>query len=193
MANPLQENGIGFGDKGINAVKPQGLNEVELKQFLWGQLSRITATWLVVAFILDQATKWYVLAVVDLDQKLNIPVAPFFDFTMGWNRGVSYSLFASHEQGFLIGLSLVLSAVLWAWSCKNSLGMLSATGFGLIIGGALGNVVDRIRHGAVADFLHFFWHNWSWYIFNMADVAITVGVVLLLYESFTMNDQKQGA
>jgi signal peptidase II len=164
-----------------------------LIRHLWGSHSRSTFTWLIAAFIADQATKWFMVAVIDLDDKLRIPVTSFFDFTMGWNRGVSYSLFATHQQGVLIAVGLVLSAVLWFWSASNSTGKLGATGFGLIIGGALGNVFDRAWHGAVADFLHFFWGNWSWYIFNIADVAITIGVILLLYDSFTMNGEKQNA
>ena len=103
---------------------------------------------------------------------------------MAWNEGVSYSLFATHRQGWLIALSLCLVALLWAWVVKTT-NRLQAAALGLIIGGALGNVFDRAWHGAVADFMHFHWGNWSWYIFNFADVGIVAGVALLLYVSFT--------
>jgi signal peptidase II len=77
-----------------------------------------------------------------------------------------------------------LVVFLWTWVVKAT-HRLQAMALGLIIGGALGNVVDRVWHGAVMDFLHFHWGNWSWYIFNFADVGIVAGVALLLYDSFT--------
>jgi signal peptidase II len=159
---------------------------------LWGAHSAFALKWLVIAFLADQSTKWFLVAIADLDDALNWPVTSFFSLTMAWNRGISYSLFASHQQGVLIAASLIVCAILWGWVATAG-NRLKAAGLGLIIGGALGNVFDRAWHGAVADFLHFFIGDWHWYIFNVADMAITAGVALLLYESFTMNGQKKSA
>jgi signal peptidase II len=159
---------------------------------LWGPCSATALFWLVAAFLADQSTKWFLVAIVDLDEALNWPVTSFFSLTMAWNRGISYSLFASHSQAVLIAASLVVCAILWGWTAAAD-NRLKAGGLGLIIGGALGNVFDRAWHGAVADFLHFYVGDWHWYIFNVADIAITVGVAVLIYESFTMNGQKKTA
>ena len=99
-----------------------------------------------------------------------------------WNKGVSYGLFSGHQQGFLIAMALVISVLLWVWASRSE-NRLGAWAFGLIIGGALSNALDRAVHGAVADFFHFHLGRFSWYVFNIADVAIVAGVALLLYES----------
>jgi signal peptidase II len=135
-----------------------------------------------IAFVADQATKLWVLKVLNLHERPPIQVTPFFDLVLAWNEGVSYSLFATYSQWVLILLSLVLCGLLFVWLVRAKRSLQAAC-FGLIIGGALGNVLDRVMHGAVVDFLHFHWGSWSWYIFNIADVAIVAGVALLLYDS----------
>jgi signal peptidase II len=160
-----------------------------MTRHLWGPLSAYGLAWATFAFLLDQVTKWTLVGPVDLDELGTIPVTSFFSLTMAWNEGVSYSLFATHRQGVLIALSLAITAMLWTW-VSSAGNRLKAAGLGLVIGGALGNAFDRAWHGAVADFLHFFVGNWHWYIFNFADVAICIGVALLIYESFTMSPQK---
>ncbi len=156
---------------------------------LWGPYSTTAAVWAAIMFLFDQATKWFLVAIVDLDDARTWPITSFFSLTMAWNEGISYSLFASYRQGFLIALSLVICSLLWSWVVKAE-SRLVAMALGLIIGGALGNVFDRFWHGAVADFMHFHWGNWHWYIFNMADVAIVAGVGLLIYDSFTSGRAK---
>ncbi len=155
---------------------------------MWAKHSPVAAIWAAAMFLIDQASKWFLVALVDLDDAGTWPVTSFFSLTMAWNEGISYSLFATHKQGWLIALSLCLVAFLWVWVVKAT-NRLQAVSLGLIIGGALGNVFDRAWHGAVADFMHFHlpaqWGNWSWYIFNFADVGIVAGVGLLLYDSFT--------
>lgn len=151
---------------------------------LWGRLSSLGTVIAILTFAADQATKWWVLTELDLNKIGRITLAPFFSLTMAWNEGISYSLFATHQQGWLIALSLVLTAALWLWLARTT-HPLVATATGLMIGGALGNALDRYVHGAVADFLHLHWGEWNWYIFNVADIAIVAGVILLLYESFT--------
>jgi signal peptidase II len=144
-----------------------------------------------VAFALDQGSKLWLLHVFGVgERQLPIPLAPFLDLTMAWNKGVSYSWFtAQSRMGWLALIALTLAATtflsLWLWRATTAL---SAVSLGLIVGGALGNLVDRIAYGAVADFFHFHVGQFSWYVFNIADVAIVAGVAGLLYESFFRRD-----
>lgn len=119
-----------------------------------------------------------------------VPVLPFFDLVMVWNRGISYGLFpASGLLGTVIlsVLSVVAVAALsrWLWSTAS---LVLAAGLGLVIGGALGNLIDRLVYQQVADFFHFHVGRYDWYVFNIADCAITVGVVALLYDALLRPD-----
>jgi signal peptidase II len=147
--------------------------------------------WIVaaVAFLADQASKnllLYGLGFRALGPAARIDILPFFNMVMVWNRGVSYGLFPAGSLAatvLLIVLSLAAVVGLSWWLSKAerpSLGF----GLGLVIGGALGNVIDRMLYGAVADFFHFYAFGHDWYVFNVADAAITVGVVVLLLDAF---------
>ena len=119
-----------------------------------------------------------------MDPPRVIPVLPFFNLVMVWNRGVSFGMFGGGAvpAWALILLSALIVAMLVAWlrQVDNSW---AAVAIGLVIGGAVGNVIDRVIHGAVADFLDFHLGGYHWPAFNLADSAITIGVVLLLAES----------
>jgi signal peptidase II len=149
---------------------------------LWGRLAPLGLAMAALAFGFDQSIKWYLLNIVDMEQRQQIKLAPFLDLVMAWNHGVSYGLLTTHTQGLLVGISLIISLVLWRWLCKTPR-PLTAAALGLVIGGALANALDRVVHGAVADFFLLHWGTWEWYIFNPADMAIVAGVTLLLYES----------
>ena len=137
------------------------------------------------ALALDQAQKWWMLNVFDIEKKQPITVTPFLDVVLSWNHGVSYSLFQGAGAGLLLaGQSIIIVGLLiWLWRTPDRL---TAAGLGLVIGGALGNAADRATRGAVADF--FYLHTnlpvgpLANYVFNVADVAITLGVALLLFE-----------
>jgi signal peptidase II len=146
-----------------------------------GPFTRLGLLYAVLTFAIDQLSKYWVLQIVDLDVRGNVPLLPFLDLTMAWNKGISYGLLATHAQEILIGVSLVICVLLLNWLARAS-GPLAAASLGLIIGGAVANALDRFLHGAVVDFVHFFWGNWSWYIFNVADTAIVAGVALLFYD-----------
>ncbi len=153
---------------------------------LWGPRSAIAGAIAAAVFLLDQAVKWWLLLAFDLDQRQPVRLTPFLDLVLVWNRGVSYGWFASHSTEtrlILIGLSLFAALALWAWACSTRRPLV-AVALGLVIGGALGNGLDRVVHGAVADYLLFHLGSWSWYVFNIADSAIVVGVALLLYDSW---------
>lgn len=153
---------------------------------LTGRLSKLGLTVAVAAFAVDQVHKWWMLGPFDIAARQPVRVSPFFDLVLGWNRGISYGWFAQHSETGrwgLVGLSLLVAAALWLWLAQTR-SALTAAALGLVIGGALANTMDRIIHGAVADFFLFHGFGFSWYIFNMADIAIFSGVALLLYESF---------
>jgi len=141
-----------------------------------------------VACALDQASKLYLLFVYDLaDHPLRL--GPFFDFILTKNTGISYGLFQTRGelgQWLLLGFKAVAVVLLWLWLARAH-SRLTALSLGLIIGGAIGNAIDRLAYGWVADFVFFHvstatWQ-FRWYVFNLADVAIVAGVVGLLYES----------
>ena len=144
-----------------------------------------------VCLIADQAHKLWMLFVYDIAARQPVHVAPFLDLVMAWNPGISYSLFAAETEAgrwTLLGVTLLVTAGLCVWLWREP-DRLIASGLGLIVGGALGNAYDRYAYGAVADFFHLYvdterWGRLSWYIFNIADVAIVAGVGLLLYQSF---------
>ena len=138
--------------------------------------------------MLDQASKLYLVFVVDLANH-PLRLGPFLDFVLTRNTGISYGLFQTEGplgQWLLLGFKAIAVVLLWIWLARSR-SRLTALSLGLIIGGAIGNAIDRLAYGWVADFV--FFHvsgtNWrfNWYVFNLADVAIFAGVIGLLYES----------
>jgi len=138
-----------------------------------------------VVIVLDQLSKLWVLHVVDLPSKGHVELSPIFDLTLVWNRGMSFGFLAGHGEiarwGFTVFAFVIAAAVGW-WARKADRMSLAVT-FGLLIGGAIGNAIDRIRIGAVVDFLDFSGLGFQW-VFNIADSAITVGALLILVEAF---------
>lgn len=145
-----------------------------------------------ITFLLDQASKLYLLFVYELPIREPVALSPFLNLEVVWNRGISYGLFQqSTDLGrwVLIGISILAAIGLSIWIRRTS-GKLLAASLGLIVGGAVGNVIDRLAYGAVFDFLHFHVGTWSWYVFNVADAAIVAGVVGLLYDSFVLERRR---
>jgi signal peptidase II len=129
--------------------------------------------------IIDQAHKWYMLGPYGIGQGERRPVTWFFDWTLAWNRGVSYGLFTQDSdlgRWLLIGVGLAASVffAFWMWTSGR---WLSALALGLIIGGGVSNVIDRMVHGAVVDNFLLHYQGFEWYIFNLADVWIGAGLV----------------
>ena len=133
-------------------------------------------------FAADQFSKYWILRVINLDEREPIQLTPFLDLAMAWNKGVSYGLLSTHMQGLLVALSVAISIMLLFW-LRKATKPLAAASYGMLIGGALGNALDRLVNGAVADFVLLHWGTFNWYIFNVADIAIVAGVVLLLYDA----------
>jgi signal peptidase II len=151
-----------------------------------GQSGGMVRLGLAVALVLlglDQLTKWAALDLLDLEAR-PIAVTPFFNLVMVWNRGVSFGMLNSLgalAPWLLAGLALAVVIGLLFW-LRRSDNVVLATGLGLVIGGALGNVVDRARYGAVVDFLDFHIAGWHWPAFNLADAGICVGAGLILLD-----------
>ncbi len=147
-----------------------------------GRLAYLIA---VVTIALDQLTKAWVVYGLDLTRRGHIEVSGIFDLTLVWNRGMSFGLGSGHGDlarwGFSIFAICIAAAVAW-WARTTDKPLMAWT-LGLLMGGAIGNVVDRIRYGAVVDFLDFSGLGFPW-VFNVADSAITVGAVLIVIEAF---------
>ena len=151
-----------------------------------GPLSRFGLAAALAFFVIDQAHKWWMLQIYDITAKSPVKLAPILDLVLVWNRGISYGLFQQHStlgRWALIGFTVLVLAVLAVWLARTHV-RLPALALGLVIGGALSNLADRLIHGAVADFFHFHVYGFSWYVFNLADAVIVAGVAGLLYDSF---------
>jgi signal peptidase II len=134
-----------------------------------------------VAFALDRGHKFVQIDLLGWRGGEVVPVTPFFDYVLVWNPGVSYGLLNDLPVWALGGIAVVAIAALFVWWSRSA-DPLVRFGLMLAIGGAVSNALDRVLYGAVADFFHFHWQGWSFYIFNLADVAITLGVLLLLLD-----------
>jgi len=143
-----------------------------------------------VTLVADQASKLWLLNVFDLARRGAVSVTPFFDLVLAWNIGISFGWLQNDGQAAQMALMAVkvLAVVALAIWMARSHTLLATIALGLIIGGAIGNGIDRLAYGAVVDFALFHinigGNTYNWYVFNLADVAIVAGVAALLYDSF---------
>jgi signal peptidase II len=136
-----------------------------------------------VVVVLDQLSKAWVFRSL-LAERMEIEVLPIFTLVKRYNTGISFSIFATdHATGpwvfALLATVIALGLLIWL---SQTADRLPAIGLALVVGGAVGNVIDRVREGAVMDFLLFHWKGWAWPAFNLADSAITIGVALLIWD-----------
>ena len=144
----------------------------------------------IATLVLDQASKFWLVHVFDIARHGTVRLAPFFDLVLAWNQGISFGWF-QHDgpaaQIALMAIKAVAVVVLAVWMARSRT-LLATLALGLIIGGAIGNGIDRLAYGAVVDFALFHVQIgeriFNWYVFNLADVAIVAGVAALLYDSF---------
>jgi signal peptidase II len=140
----------------------------------------------------DQLHKWWMIEIYRIGERGKVELTSFLDLVMVWNPGISYGLWRQHGangQILLVAIAALAAAALWLWLARLR-GALPAIAVGLIIGGAAGNAIDRLRYGAVADFFSFHAAGFYWYIFNIADIAIVAGVIGLLYDSLITGHKK---
>ena len=152
----------------------------------WGPVSGFGLMVMIASVALDQAHKWWMLLGYEIAKKGRVKILPFLDLVYAKNTGISYGLLSGAGPLLLIGFSLALIGVMIWWLAQNST-KLVALGLGLIMGGALGNVLDRITMGGVADFIQLHAFGYYWYVFNVADMLIFVGVACLLYDTLIVS------
>jgi signal peptidase II len=143
-----------------------------------------------ITLVLDQASKYWLVWVFDIAHRGTVKLTPFFDLVLAWNEGISFGWFQNDgptAQIVLMAIKVVAVVVLAVWMARSRT-FLATVALGLIIGGAIGNGIDRLAYGAVVDFALFHVrigdNTFNWYVFNVADVAIVAGVAALLYDSF---------
>ena len=162
-----------------------------------GASFRRVAPWLglaVLIVLVDQATKLAVLARFALGESL--PVTPFFNLVLVYNKGAAFSFLAGAagwQTPLLVGIALAAIAIVTWMLWRNPSRLILDIGLSFILGGAIGNLIDRIAYGQVVDFLLFHLYGWSYPAFNVADSAITVGAALLIIESFFPKKPAEGA
>ncbi len=143
-------------------------------------------------FLTDRITKYFIVTLSETSGELLIPITSFLKFNLIWNSGIAFGLFSFEEKNYynfltLIIISITLILSYFMFKAKNT----EKLGFSLIVGGSLGNIFDRIYYSSVVDFIDFHINNFHWFIFNVADIFITTGVVLLLIlELFKKNEKK---
>lgn len=131
--------------------------------------------------IMDRLHKYLQVDVAGWTGGEVINVTPFFDYVLVWNTGISYGLLGDlGPEMLLIIMGIAMIALAYWWWTDEAI--LTRVGIALAIGGALSNAIDRVVYGAVADFFHFYSGTWSFYVFNIADMAISAGVVLLIFD-----------
>ena len=140
----------------------------------------------IVVIVFDQASKWLMMSRLSLYE--TVAVMPYFNLTMAHNEGAAFSFLAQAggwQRWFFIGLALIISALLLVWLAKlKPTEKLEAISLSLILGGAIGNVIDRISYGYVVDFIDLYIGQNHWPVFNIADSAICIGAILLIADSF---------
>ncbi len=155
--------------------------------WLWGRWSGLAFAVAAATFLIDQAHKYWMIYVYDIGSRGRVYVTPFLDLVFVKNTGISYSMFDQDSQmgqNLLAAFAILVAIALWIWIARSASGRLMAISLALIIGGALGNALDRVLLGGVADFFSAHAYGFYWYVFNIADVAIVAGVLGLLYDSY---------
>jgi signal peptidase II len=145
--------------------------------------------------IADQASKLWVLYGLKMADHEKVAVTPFMDFELLWNPGISFSLFQQDTAAgrwILLALTLAATVLLSAWLWRVG-SRVAGIALGALVGGALGNGYDRFVYDAVVDFVGLHAFGYHWYVFNVADTAITLGVILLLYDSFAADRRSVSA
>ena len=160
------------------------MGSTAVKKFIWGPWSAFGLVTALIAAGADQFHKWWMIEIYAIAKRGRVALTDFLDVVMVWNKGISYGLLRATGPGLLVGVQILVGLFMVVWLARVG-NRLQALASGLIIGGAIGNISDRLRFGAVADFFHFHAGSYSWYVFNLADVWIVAGAVLFVYDSFT--------
>ena len=136
-------------------------------------------------FTLDRLSKYFILKLSNSVEEFNIPVTSFLNFNLVWNNGIAFGLFSFNEQFYYNIITLVIiiiTLVILFFAIKS--GGVEKIGFSMIFGGSLGNIFDRLYYSAVVDFIDFHINNFHWFIFNIADIFISLGIIVLILLEF---------
>lgn len=176
---PARQTTPDTAGKGLRARKPKAPPPPARADM---RLTGWTAAAIIAA---DQALKYWVVHVMQLDRLREIDLLPpWLNLRMAWNQGVNFGLMASDQdltRWLLIGVAVAICLWVWIWIWRSAAGRFAQVAAGLLIGGAIGNVIDRLAYGAVADFLNMSLPGWqNPYSFNVADIAIFAGAILLV-------------
>ena len=142
-------------------------------------------------FILDRVTKLWIISIFNSENNLEIKISSFFNLNLIWNKGIAFGLFSygeKFEYNLLTGLIIMIISIVF-WMIIKTKG-LEKYGFLMILGGALGNIFDRLYYSAVPDFIDIYYKNFHWFVFNVADIFITVGVLMLIINEITIKNPK---
>ena len=142
-------------------------------------------------FILDRISKLWIISTFNSENNLEIKISSFFNLNLIWNKGIAFGLFSygeKFEYNLLTGLIIIITVIVF-WMIIKTKG-LEKYGFLMILGGALGNIFDRLYYSAVPDFIDIYYKNFHWFVFNVADIFITVGVLMLIINEITVKNYK---
>ena len=142
-------------------------------------------------FILDRISKLWIISIFNSENNLEIKISSFINLNLIWNKGIAFGLFSygeKFEYNLLTGLIIMIISIVF-WMIIKTKG-LEKYGFLMILGGALGNIFDRLYYSAVPDFIDIYYKNFHWFVFNVADIFITVGVLMLIINEITIKNHK---
>ena len=142
-------------------------------------------------FILDRVSKLWIISIFNSENNLEIKISSFINLNLIWNKGIAFGLFSygeKFEYNLLTGLIIMIISIVF-WMTIKTKG-LEKYGFLMILGGALGNIFDRLYYSAVPDFIDIYYKNFHWFVFNVADIFITVGVLMLIINEITIKNHK---
>ena len=142
-------------------------------------------------FILDRISKLWIISIFNSENNLEIKISSFINLNLIWNKGIAFGLFSygeKFEYNLLTGLIIIITVIVF-WMIIKTKG-LEKYGFLMILGGALGNIFDRLYYSAVPDFIDIYYKNFHWFVFNVADIFITVGVLMLIINEITIKNHK---
>jgi len=142
-------------------------------------------------FILDRVSKLWIISIFNSENNLEIKISSFINLHLIWNKGIAFGLFSygeKFEYNLLTGLIIMIISIVF-WMTIKTKG-LEKYGFLMILGGALGNIFDRLYYSAVPDFIDIYYKNFHWFVFNVADIFITVGVLMLIINEITIKNPK---
>jgi signal peptidase II len=142
-------------------------------------------------FILDRISKLWIISIFNLENSLEIKISSFINLNLIWNKGIAFGLFSygeKFEYNLLTGLIIIITVIVF-WMIIKTKGF-EKYGFLMILGGALGNIFDRLYYSAVPDFIDIYYKNFHWFVFNVADIFITVGVLMLIINEITIKNHK---